>query len=175
MSPDGAWLLARTTSPNWDIVAYPLKNDSAPIPLVTTDAQEFAPSLSPDGRWLAYTSTESGGPEVYVAPFPNTGETRWAVSTGGGDFPVWARHGRQLFYRSADDELIAVEVILDPTFAMGERRVLFSMRPYRNVPGHYDVTEDDRFVMIRRRGAQTASELIVVENFFEELKAKVGN
>ena len=175
LSPDGAWLVARTRPPNQDIVAYPLKGDGVPIPLVTTNAQEFAPSLSPDGRWLAYTSTESGGPEVYVAPFPNTGEARWAVSTGGGDFPVWARHGRQLFYRSADDELIAVEVILDPTFAMGERRVLFSMRPYRDELGHYDVTEDDRFVMIRRRSAQIASELIVVENFFEELKAKVGN
>jgi serine/threonine-protein kinase len=174
MSRDGAWLVARTTSPNRDIVAYPLKSDGAPISLVTTDADEFAPSLSPDGRWLAYTSTESGGPEVYVTPFPNTGEARWAVSTGGGDFPVWARHGRQLFYRSADDELVAVEVVLGPTFAMGERRVLFSMRPYRDVPDHYDVTEDDRFVMIRRR-AQSASELIVIENFFEELKAKVGN
>jgi serine/threonine-protein kinase len=171
VSRDGAWLVARTTSPNQDIVAYPLKSDGVPIPLVTTDAQEFAPSLSPDGRWLAYTSTESGGPEVYVAPFPNTGEARWAVSTGGGNFPVWARHGRQLFYRSADDELVAVEVIPGPAFAMGQRRVLFSMRPY----GGVDVTEDDRFVMIRRRGAESASELIVVENFFEELKAKVGN
>ena len=174
VSRDGAWLVARTTSPNPDIVAYPLRSDGEPIPLVATDAQEFAPALSPDGRWLAYMSDESGGPEVYVVPFPNTSEARWAVSTGGGGSPIWARNGRQLFYRNADAELVAVEVIPGPTFAMGERRVLFSTQPYRDVSGNYDVTEDGGFVMIRLRGAQSSGELIVVENWFEELKGKVG-
>ncbi len=175
VSGDGAWLVARTTSPNQDIVAYPLKNDGVPVPLVATDAQVRSPALSPNGRWLAYTSDESGVREVYVVPFPNTGDARWPVSTEGGGFPTWARNGRQLFYRSVDDELVAVEIIPGPTFGMGERRVLFSMQPYRTGLGHYDVTGDGRFVMIRRRFTQGQGELIVVENFFEELKAKVGN
>ncbi|MFQ5705616.1 MAG: hypothetical protein ACE5HT_16555 [Gemmatimonadales bacterium] len=63
-----------------------------------------------------------------------------------------------------------MSVIPGPTFAMGERRVLFSMQPYRDFLGHYDVTEDGGFVMIRNRGAQSTGELIVVENWFEELK-----
>ncbi len=134
-------------------------------------------NASPDGRWLAYISNESGRFEVYVHPFPNTNDGKWLVSTDGGSEPVWAHSGRELFYKGSGD-LMVVDVLPGLTFVMGERRVLFSVQGFRSTPFHqfYDVTPDDqRFVMIRNLGGQEASELIVVENFFEELKAKVGN
>ncbi len=149
--------------------------DSA-VALVATEYEETSPAVSPDGRWLAYVSDESGRWHVYVRPFPNTNDGRWLVSTGGGQEPVWAHSGRELFYKGSGN-LMVVEVLPGPTFVTGERRVLFSTRGFRSTPFHqqYDVTPDDqRFVMIRNLGGQEASELIVVENFFEELKAKVG-
>ncbi len=111
--------------------------------------------VSPDGRWLAYVSDESGNNEVYVRPFPNTGDGRTQVSTGGGEAPKWARDGRHLFYRSTSrNELVAVEAMPGPgpTLAVSEPEVLFSLDAY--VIDDYDATEDGRLVMIRRRGAE---------------------
>ena len=112
-----------------------------------------------------------------MRPFPNTNDGKWLISTDGGQEPVWAHNGRELFYKGSGN-LMVVEVLPGATFVMGERRVLFSVQGFRSATFHqqYDVTPDDqRFVMIRNLGGQEASELIVVENFFEELKAKVGN
>jgi serine/threonine-protein kinase len=131
-----------------------------------------------DGRWLAYVSDESGRDEVYVRPFPNTDDGFWMVSTGGGGEPVWAHSSRELFYRS-DGNLMVQDVLQGEAFAIGERRVLFSAEPYRAGPRHphYDVTPDGRhFLMIRPlSGSGGETELIVVENVFEELKARAGN
>ncbi|MCH7716880.1 MAG: protein kinase [Gemmatimonadetes bacterium] len=175
ITEDGAWFVARVGF-GGDIVGYQISGDSAPVLLVATNATEATPAVSPDGRWLAYVSDESGNNEVYVRPFPNTGDGRTQVSTAGGEAPRWARDGRHLFYRSTSrNELVAVEVIPGPgpTLAVSEPEVLFSLDAY--VIDDYDATEDGRFVMIRRRGAERPSELIVVENWFEELKAMGGN
>ncbi len=145
--------------------------------LVVTEYDETSPAVSPDGRWLAYVSNESGRYEVYVRPFPNTNDGKLQVSTDGGTEPVWAHSGRELFYKGSGN-LMVVEVLPGATFVTGERGVLFSAQGFRWNTWHqyYDVTPDDqRFVMIRNLGGQEASELIVVENFFEELKAQVGN
>jgi Tol biopolymer transport system component len=148
--------------------------------LAATGFQETAPAVSPDGRWLAYVSNETGGPEVYVRPFPNVDDGRWLVSTNGGTEPVWAHSGRELFYRNGQRDLVAVAVLPGEAFTTGEQRTLFSTQPYRADVYHrmYDITPDDqRFVMIRvqAEGGQDEVQLIVVENFFEELKAKVGS
>ena len=90
---------------------------------------------------------------------------------------MWAHSGRELFYKG-NGNLMVVEVLPGATFVPGARRTLFPVQGFVSSPFHqfYDVTPDDqRFVMIRNQGAEEASELIVVENFFEELKAKVGN
>ena len=151
-----------------------------PVPLVTTGFTEVNPAVSPDGRWLAYASNESGGFEVYVRPFPNTNDGKWQVSTEAGSAPVWAHSGRELFYANFEN-LIVVEVLPGATFVYGEPRALFSRQGFSMVLGGraYDLTRDDqRFVMIRNRVSEeveAAGELIVVENFFEELKAKVGH
>ncbi len=176
-SPDGEWLVYRVNVESRDLYALRVGGDSVPVPLVATEFEETSPAVSPDGRWLAYASNEAGRREVYVRPFPNTNDGRWLVSTNGGTEPVWAHSGRELFYKGSGS-LMVVEVLPGATFVTGERRVLFSIQGFRRSLGHpfYDVTPDDqRFVMIRNLGGQEASELIVVENFFEELKAKVGN
>ena len=149
-------------------------------PLVATRFEEYAPTLSPDGRWLAYVSEESGRSEVYVRSFPNVAEIKQLVSTVGGSEPVWAHSGRELFYKNAAQELVAATVRTDPTFTVVERHALFTVPPVRSSGSrhaHYDVARDDqRFLMYRLAGAgEGAAQLIVVENFFEELKAKVGN
>jgi serine/threonine-protein kinase len=179
-SPDGEWLVYRVNRGGRDLFARrigaDLSVDSVPVPLVTTEFSETSPAVSPDGRWLAYISNESGQYQVYVRPFPNTDDGRWQISTDGGREPVWAHSGRELFYKEGAD-LMVVDVLPGATFVTGERRVLFPVQGHRWSVVHqfYDVTPDDqRFVMIRDRGAEQLGELIVVENFFEELKAKVG-
>ena len=111
-----------------------------------------------------------------MRPFPDVEAGRRQVSVRGGTEPVWAHSGRELFYKS-QGSLMVVGVQTEPTFATLEVRELFSTLGYYPFAVHpsYDVTADDqRFVMIREPQAE-AYELIVVENFFEELKAKVGN
>ena len=180
-SPDGEWLVYRRSGRVGSgggpaLYAVPVGADSA-VALVATEYDVNSPAVSPDSRWLAYVSNESGRYEVYVCPFPNTNDGRWLVSTAGGSEPVWAHSGTELFYKGSGN-LMSVEVLPGPIFVTGERRALFSTQGFRSSRTHqqYDVMPDDqRFVMIRNLGGQEASELIVVENFFEELKAKVGN
>ena len=105
-----------------------------------------------------------------MRPFPNPSEARTLISPRGGQHPVWARSGQELFYQS-DDGLVAAQVLPGPDFTIGAVRVLFGNDMFR-VP--FDVAGDGRFVMVRKPPVDVG-ELIVVENFFEELKAKVGN
>jgi serine/threonine-protein kinase len=175
-SPDGEWLVYRVLAATRDLYARRVGSDSS-VALLATEFEETSPAVSPDSRWLAYASNESGRSEVYVRPFPNTNVGKWLVSTDGGQEPVWAHSGRELFYKGGGN-LMVVEVLPGAIFVTGERRVLFSVREFFSVGRHqrYDVTPDDqRFVMIRSLEGANAGELIVVENFFEELKAKVGN
>ncbi len=183
VSRDGRWLVFSTTRDTdgaGDILGLQRGVDSVPEPLVATRFTESAPALSPDGHWLAYVSNESGLADVYVVPFPNTPDGRWVVSSNGGQEPVWAHSGRELFYKNAAGDLVVAEIATSPTFAVVTARTLFATRDYQGDLLHrrYDVTPNDqRFVMIRNvplaREAQTAP--VLVFNFFEELKANVGN
>jgi serine/threonine-protein kinase len=181
-SPEGDWLIYRSgmTGEERDIFAWQPGPDSATVSVATAaGVDEVAPTLSPDGRWLAYVSNETGRQEVWVRPFPDVEAGRWQISVQGGTEPVWAHSGRELFYKS-QGSLMVVGVQTTPTFAALEVRELFSTRGYTTFAVHrtYDVTEDDqRFVMIRETMVEEggATELIVVENFFEELKERVGN
>ncbi len=184
-SPDGTWLLLRTggvagSSGGRDISAMRVGVDSVPTPLVASNFDERAIALSPDGKWLAYESDETGRDEVYVRPFPNVNEGKWQVSTGGGHSPLWAHSGRELFYLNVREEMTVAEIVTTPGFRVGERRVLFPVGPEYTVSTNYtsfDITSDDqRFLMVRSVGAEdesARSTLIVVENWFEELKTKV--
>ena len=154
--------------------------DQSVTPLLDTRVNEWAGTVSPDGKWLAYVSDESGRREVYVRSFPNVADTKQQVSIDGGVEPRWAHSGRELFYKNPALEFVAATVRTDSAFGVVERRVLFTVPSGTpNLLDHprYDVSRDDqRFIMLRAVGQGAGpSQLIVVENFFEELKAKVGN
>src|SRR5258705_4309866 len=111
-SPDGKWLLFQTdiaTPGAGDILGIRPGIDTAPVPVVATTFTEMSPAFSPDGRWLAYTSNETGEDEIYVVPFPNTGAGKWAISAGGGTEPLWSHRGNEVFYRDASGDLAAAE------------------------------------------------------------------
>ncbi len=174
---DGKWILARRSffeEGSGDIYGI-RKGDSTLVPLVTGPATEAEPAVSPDGRWLAYTSLESGVPEVYVRPFPDAASARWQVSTAGGGDPVWSHSGRELFYRSANEQLMSVAVHPGPTFSFEQPKPLFSTANYVNinpVPS-FDVSPDDkRFLFLRETAPDERNEVIVVQNWTEEMKAR---
>jgi Tol biopolymer transport system component len=89
--------------------SYQLKQETQPYSLLATEFEESNGQFSPDGRWFAYTSTESGRTEVYVQTFPVSGG-KWLVSTGGGSQPRWRRDGKELFYIAPDKQLMSVKV-----------------------------------------------------------------
>ena len=174
---DGRWLVLRLVpvGPGSSDIMGLRTGDTALVPLVATPAQEFHPALSPDGRWLAYNSNESGVPEVYVRPFPETATAKWQVSTAGGREPAWARSGRELFYLNGRAEMVAAEVQTGTTFSVGKQRVLFPASDFARpgpVPSFWVSPDDKRFLMVREGEASQQSELIVAENWLEGLKGK---
>ena len=142
-----------------------------------TDTNENSPMFSPDGRFLAYRSSESGRVEIYVQPFPTTG-AQWQVSTDGGSEVVWARDGRELFYRNGT-KFMAVDVSLDPVFSAGKPRILFEAEYERTVPdrANYDVDHDgERFLVVKAVGdVQTSREIVITLNWAETLKTTLPN
>jgi serine/threonine-protein kinase len=137
--------------------------------------------ISPDGHWLAYQSNESNQDEIYVRPFPSVGDGRWPISTGGGIQPLWARNGRELFYRHGNS-LLSVPVETTTTFRAGTPTTVFE-GPYFSPPvglagRTYDVSRDgQRFLMIKDAPAgdpnAAAATIVVVLNWTEELKRLV--
>jgi Tol biopolymer transport system component len=133
--------------------------------------------LSPDGRWVAYCSTQSGQFEVYVTSFPDA-RGRWQVSTGGGRQPAWSRDGRELFYRDFSGALIAVPITLSPAFTAGPGRKLFAHPAYAGAGSSlsdrtYDVSPDGRRFLMLRMSDEPRRTLAVVQNWFDELKRRV--
>ena len=157
-----------------DLWVLPSEGDRKPSPFLQTPFNEAGAQFSPDGRWIAYMSNESGRMEVYVQPYPNPGG-KWQISTGGGVEPVWARSGRELFYRNGD-RMMVVDIGTEPAFSAGRPSVLFEGQ-FLNLSwaANYDVAPDgQRFLMIQpieREGA--TSQIHVVLNWFEELKRRV--
>jgi serine/threonine-protein kinase len=145
-------------------------------PFLRTPFNESVPRFSPDGRWLAYVSDESGRREIYVQPYPGPGG-KWQISTEGGTEPVWNPNGRELFYRSVD-KMMAVDIATQPSFAAGKPRMLFEGH-YLPTPAtfpNYDVSPDGQhFLMLKpNEQAQAApTQINVVLNWFEELKRRV--
>jgi len=145
-------------------------------PFLNSQFNEWYPEFSPDGRWIAYSSDESKREEVYVRSFPDPG-MKHQVSSYGGYEPLWARNGKQLFYRSGD-QVWAVDIRTDGGFSTGKPRLLFE-RPGYGSGGpirSYDLSQDgQRFLMVKleQRKPTPVTEMILVQNWFEELKQKV--
>jgi eukaryotic-like serine/threonine-protein kinase len=142
-------------------------------PLLNSKFSERFPDFSPDGRWIAYSSDESGRDEVYVRPFPGPG-MKHLVSTQGGIQPLWARDGRRLFYRW-QRQLWVADVRTDGGFSTTKPHMLFDKPGYAvNVPIRgYDISLDSqRFLMVKleQREPSPVTEMTLVQNWFEELK-----
>jgi len=154
-----------------DIWVLPMTGDSKPYPLLQSEFAETLARFSPDSRYFAYVSSESGKPEVYVQSFPPSGG-KWQVSTGGGGQPHWRRDGKELFYISADKRLMAVPVKLDGTFESGQPTPLFLtlVSSYLS-PDRYDVSADgQRFLMNSPFEETSGSPINVILNWTSTLK-----
>jgi Tol biopolymer transport system component len=170
---------------NYDLLMLPLEGDRKPEPFVASEFQETQGQLSPDGKWLAYTSNETGRFEVYVEPFPRGAGAvgKWALSPAGGEEPRWRSDGKELFYLDPGGRLFAVPVQNTgpkSSFAMGAPKALFDTRLSReerwqgySVPlfQSYDVSADGRRFLIRvvrEQGAEAP--LVLVTNWQALLK-----
>jgi dipeptidyl aminopeptidase/acylaminoacyl peptidase len=176
-SRNGEWLVYRQygARDSDDIFAVRTQGDTTPVPIVTTPAFERAPTLSPDGRYIAYVSGESGQDEIYVRPFPKSDDGRWLVSAGGGMEPRWSRDGKELFYVSNQSvDLMAVSVTTGDRFAPQPPRRLFSAVSFVHEVNSrsYDVAPDGRFVMLRGRPA-TQGTPVLVENWVADVRRKL--
>lgn len=175
--PDGKMLAFQETGldTGWDIWLLPLEGDRTPAIFLQTAANEGLPAFSPDGRFLACVSDETGLNEVYVQSYPGPGG-KWQLSTEGGTEPVWAADGRELFYREGD-RMMAVEITTEPAFSAAKPSLVFQGAYERGAiySRDYDVTPDGRrFLMLRSSEPEAAAtEIQFVTNWFEELKRRV--
>jgi serine/threonine-protein kinase len=137
--------------------------------LLTSQANETRPDVSPDGRWLAYTSNESSRDEIYVRPMADLESGKWQVSTEGGHSPIWVSGGRELVYR-APGRMMSVAIRPGETFRFDAPRPLF-VDSYVNDTGgrSYDVSADGRFLMLSDEGSST-DEIHLIVNWFETVK-----
>ena len=189
ITPDGSQVIVHGSGPegNDDIGLVSVNgkttegtSGSDVRPLLQTMFAEGNPALSPDGRWLAYQSDESGRAEIYVRPFPDVDAGRWQLSTGGGVQAVWARSGRELFYRNGA-ALMAVPVQANTGFVAGTPKALFEGQYFAGPGGRsYDVAPDGRRFLFLKPGPPGSSgpaqrpRITIVENWDQELKRLVS-
>ena len=156
-------------------VLSPVGEETEPRPFLGTPLIERWPAFSPDGRWIAYSSNETGQDEVFVRPYPGPGPAV-RVSPAGGQSPAWSRDGRELYYREGN-RMMVVPVSLDGAFAHESASELFESGAYGvAAPTRaYDTAPDGRFLMTTRTEQQPrpVSKLHVVFNWFEELQERV--
>jgi Tol biopolymer transport system component len=179
---DGKGLIAykHSVSSGWDMWLLSLDSenrselrDKEPKILLKTNSHEFFPALSPDGKWIAFTTNRDGRWEIYVAPYPSM-ERLIPISTTGGEEPLWNPNGKELIYRW-EDRWYVVDVETEPSFKAGNPRLLFE-GSYINVPGYsWDMSPDgERFLLIENpEHTKVRTELVVITNFFELLRQKV--
>ena len=173
-SPDGKVLLFTEISPvtGYDIWYLSTEDSNTAHPLICDSGTEQNAAFSPDGNWIAFESDREGRFEVYVSPFPKPVPKK--ISTGGGYHPIWSADGKELFYRNGD-KMIAVTIETEPELKIVKSEVLFEGKYYTSADRNYDVSSDGRrFLMVKESDDQpSASQLIVVHNWFEELNRLV--
>jgi len=176
-SRDGRWialdLMGATTGFDiWALAASGPDKGKA-IPVVVGPSIEVRPSFSPDGRWLAYESNESGRFEIYVCPFPGPGG-KWQVSNGGGTEAIWSRDGREICYLSPSSKLVSVPVTAGATFSAGQPMDLFEVHlpPVLLRNRWLANAADTRFLFLEPEGAARSLPMTVVLNWPEALKAR---
>jgi len=178
ISPDGRFLLyysAGQTATKSDIWALPLVGDRKPILLVQSEFEEVDPQFSPDGKWIAYTSNESGRNEVYVRPFPGPGG-KWQISTTGVNVaaivlaPRWSRDGRELYFHTADQKLVAAQIkISGSSVDIGEIKPMFDTQSRALLYIVAASADGQRFLSLSN-ASQLSSPLTLVLNWDEEFR-----
>lgn len=175
-SPDGKLIAyeRQSSSGQWEIWMLPMEGDRKPYPYLQTPFRESHPAFSPDGRWLAYDSNESGRSEVYVQRFPGPGE-KVQASTDGGHHPVWSHDGRSLIYENSGT-LWAVEITASPSFRAGKSRVLYQADIWNDAAGpNFAIAPDGRHLAVVERAKDPYSGNInVVLNWKDELERLSG-
>jgi serine/threonine-protein kinase len=178
-SPDGKWLVFRTDNQergNGDILAIRPGVDTVPRALVATPAEELVPEISPDGRWMAYSSDVSGRREIYVRAFPDAAGTPYQVSTTGGTNPSWNPNGKELFFLDAANNMVSVPVIPGPAFQVGQPQVLFAAGKYYLNAFSQEIAvapDGQRFLMIQGTTGDVVH-VVAVFNFLDELKRRMA-
>ena len=189
ISPDGTRLVLEEEMPpaGFDFMLLSLEGTPRVEPLLRTPFDERNAAISPDGHWMAYESNESGQSQIYMRPFPNVADARYQVSIGGGRTPVWSPSGRELFFVNRNS-VMAAPIQLTPTFSARSPTKLFDAHSIlldgrfiaTGTHRTYDVSRDgQRFLMIKENAASSEgnappASMIVVQNWFEELKAKMA-
>ena len=178
VTADGTQMVIGEATPKMgrDIMLMSLRPPRLARPLIQTTVNERNAELAPDGRWLAYESDESGRTEVYVRPFPQVEGGRWQVSTGGGRTPLWSRDGRELFYLSLGNWVMGVQVEPGPSWQNTTPTQILTRQYFEAGVGSartFDIARDGRFLLIKPGGDNTQQSLVVVQNWFEDLKRRV--
>jgi Tol biopolymer transport system component len=180
-SPDGKRLAFREVSPQtdaglWTVLLEGAESDHPKVektePFLQSSFAELWPMISPDGRWLAYLSNESGGLEVYVKPFPGPGG-KLRISTGGGSDPLWSKRERQLFYRSVDGIMVASYTVSGEVFLASKPRLWAAKRDL----GGFDLAPDGKRVAVMQTEAteqKRAAKVTLLLNFFDELRRRAA-
>ena len=179
-SRDGKYLSFQDNDPQtgWNLWALSLDGPHAPFVVLETPFDERGANFSPDGQWIAYHSSQSGRYEVYVRPFPTVNGGRWKISTGGGHEPLWARSGKELFYRSPSGGVMTVAVDARADFAQGSPGEVIKGGTYLSgfTSRMYDISPDgQRFLMVKEDPAPSeaaSARMIVVQNWFAELNRR---
>ena len=181
---DRSMLLVETAPPgtsSFDIGAISMEGKREFRLSLQENYVESRAQVSPNGRWMAYASDESGRNEIHVRPFPDVQKGKWPVSTSGGDSPLWTRDSRELLYRNGD-AVMAVSVKTDPDFRLEPPRILFrgtyvasEIKSYPDPSNTWDISPDGRrFLMIKEAGAEGSPRKInIVLNWLDELKQRV--
>jgi len=185
--PDGKVLAFFQLNPgtNFDIMTLPIEGNEKSgwkpgesKPFVNSAFNEAEPTFSPDGRWLAYASNESGSFEVYVRPFPS-GDGKWQISTGGGLFSKWSRNGKELFYRTKDSKIMMVTYTASGDSFRADKPQLWSPGQFtdRGANLNFDLHPDGkRFAVLKAPGTEQAAAVNKVSfifNFFDEIRRKL--
>jgi len=175
VSPDGRYIVYLRNDPKsdtgLDIWALPLFGDQKPFPVVATKFSDVTPAFSPDGKWLAYANNETGRHEVYIQPFP-TGPGRYQVSTAGGAWPSWRKDGKELYFFSTDQQMMAVDLSQKgASLQLGTPHALFKATTVSGTSGPYTVSADGKKFVMNTVTPQSITEpLTLVTNWPADLK-----
>ncbi|HLN01698.1 MAG TPA: protein kinase, partial [Bryobacteraceae bacterium] len=187
-SPDGRRLAGHNSNPEtgYDIWTATLDTSDPdhpkagkPEPFLATRANEMVPVFSPDGRWIAYRSNETGTDEVYVRPFPAVRGGKWQISTGGGLYGIWSNNGRELFYETADSRIMVVEYTVDgDSFVPGKPRVWSEKQIFYAGSSNLTLAPDGkRFAVFAIPEAAAPGKgsvhVTFLLNFFDELRRRI--